>query len=234
MTATVSRELLDTKRAVPTPEGIELEVKTAGPVVRAFAWVIDLFARLGIVAACSLVFAILGEFGGGLMLILWFALEWLYPAIFETYWGATPGKRAMGLVVLHDDGTPVELGSAFVRNLLRAVDFLPFLYGFGLLSMLLNRDCKRIGDLAAGTVVAYAHEQQSQLQIPEADPTPSPLPLSLDAQRAVLDFATRLPSLTDERADELAALLPELTGGAREHPRLNLLAIANHIAGRRR
>ena len=37
---------------------------------------------------------------------------------------------------------------ALTRNLLRAVDFLPFLYAFGLVAMLLNRDFKRLGDLA--------------------------------------------------------------------------------------
>ena len=75
----------------------------------------------------------LGKFGWGLFLILWFALEWLYPTVFEVYFGgATPGKKSLGLIVLHDDGTPVQLAASFTRNLLRAVDFFPALYGMGL------------------------------------------------------------------------------------------------------
>lgn len=42
---------------------------------------------------------------------------------------------------------------SIIRNLLRAVDFLPLMYGFGLASMLLNKRFQRLGDLAANTVV---------------------------------------------------------------------------------
>ena len=57
------------------------------------------------------------------------------PVAFEVWVaGATPGKRSLGLIVLHDDGTPVACAASFTRNLLRAVDFMPVLYGFGLVS----------------------------------------------------------------------------------------------------
>ena len=148
--------MLDTAREVPTPEGIELSLRLAGPVSRALAWAIDLVVRMAVIAAFGAVLGVLGKFGWGLFLILWFALEWLYPTVFEVYFdGATPGKKSLGLIVLHDDGTPVRLAASFTRNLLRAVDFFPALYGVGLMTMLLNRDFKRLGDIAAGTVVVY-------------------------------------------------------------------------------
>ena len=112
----------------PTPEGIELSLRLAGPTARALAWLIDLVVRLAVIGAVGIVLGILGKFGVGLMLIVWFALEWLYPTAFEVWFaGATPGKRSLGLVVLHDDGTPIRLPASFTRNLLRAIDFMPVL-----------------------------------------------------------------------------------------------------------
>ena len=60
-------------------------------------------------------------------MILLFALEWLYPVVFElTPSGATPGKRVFGLRVVMDNGLPVTPAASMTRNLLRAADFLPF------------------------------------------------------------------------------------------------------------
>ncbi|MBC7287208.1 MAG: RDD family protein, partial [Armatimonadetes bacterium] len=77
-----------------------------------------------------------------------------YFIIFEMLWnGQSPGKRAARIRVIRDDGTPITFVESAIRNLLRIVDFLPFYYGVGLLSILLSRRNKRLGDFAAGTVV---------------------------------------------------------------------------------
>ena len=227
--------MLDTAREVPTPEGIELSLRLAGPVSRALAWLIDLIVRLVGFGALSVALGMLGKLGMALTLMLWFALEWLYPSAFEVWGrGATPGKRSLGLIVLHDDGTPVRLSASLTRNLLRAIDFFPLLYGVGLLTMLLNRDFKRLGDIAAGTVVVYREPAVRHAAVPNAPPTPPPMPLTLEEQRTVLDFATRAGTLTQERAEELALLAPRLSGtqdGALARTRL--LSIANFLIGRR-
>jgi uncharacterized RDD family membrane protein YckC len=220
---------------VATPEGIELTLRLAGPVPRAMAWAIDLALRAGIVLAVMMLAFQFGAAGWGVVLLTAFFVEWLLPAWLETAWrGQTPGKRAMGLAVLNDDGTPVRWPGALTRNLLRAVDFLPFLYGVGLVSMLANRDFKRLGDLAAGTVVVYQPEKaEANRNIPAAAAIAPPVALNLEEQRAVLDLAERSTSLTQERVEELAELPAPLVGalhGARAAQRL--LAIANHIAGR--
>ena len=227
--------MLDTAHEVATPEGIELRLRPAGPLARVRAWEIDLLIRLALGLGLSMGLSALGMFGAGLMFLVIFFLEWLYPVLFEVYFdGMTPGKRAVGLMVLHDDGTPVRWAASLVRNLLRFVDFMPFLYGFGLAAMLMNRDFKRIGDLAAGTVVVYRDGTASQSAIPPAEPAPPRVPLAPRDQRTVIEFAGRTGTLTEERAEELAALVPGVTGTSDGRQALaRLLAMANYLVGRR-
>lgn len=227
--------MLDTTRRVATPEGIELTLRLAGPVPRALAWAVDLAIRVGIVLVVTLVASQFGRAGWGVVLIAWFFVEWLLPAWFEAAWGGqTPGKRLFGIAVLNDDGTPLRWPGALTRNLLRAVDFLPFAYGIGLAAMLANRDFKRLGDLAAGTVVVYLGEKAEQARaIPKAAPIAPPFPLTLDDQRAVLELAERSATLTQERVEELAELPKPLVGKLeREHAAARLIAMANYLAGR--
>ena len=227
--------MLDTTRRVATPEGIELTLRLAGPVPRALAWAVDLLLRIAVVFVVLMAVAPLGRAGTGIVLITAFFVEWLLPAGFETLWnGQTPGKRAFGIAVLNDDGTPVRWPAALTRNLLRAVDFLPLLYGIGLVAMLANRDFKRLGDLAAGTVVVYQAEKPSQRVFAEAPPVSPPFPLSLEEQRALLELAERAPALTNERLEELAEMPSPLVGnldGTRAAARL--IGMANYIAGRK-
>ena len=102
--------MLDTARSIATPEGIELTLRLAGPAPRAVAWVFDFFLRLIVLLVMYLFLIPLGGLGMGLWLIAWFLLEWLFPAACEVWFdGATPGKKIMGLQVVHDDGTPTGL-----------------------------------------------------------------------------------------------------------------------------
>ncbi len=226
--------MLDTTRRVATPEGIELTLHLAGPVPRAMAWAIDLAIRGVIVVAVMTGALQFGDAGWGVVLLAVFFVEWLLPAWFEAAWrGQTPGKRVMGLAVLNDDGTPVRWPGALTRNLLRAADFLPAFYGIGLLAMLASRDFKRLGDLAAGTVVVYQADKPAQADIPQSPPLAPPVPLDLEEQRAVLDLAERSASLTRERLEELAELPTPLVGAlGGERAAARLLGMANYLAGR--
>ena len=226
---------LDTARRVATPEGIELTLHLAGPVPRAMAWAIDFLLRLAVVLVVLFVATPLGRAGMGVTLLSAFFVEWLLPACFEAMWnGQTPGKRALGLRVLNDDGTPLRWPGALTRNLLRAADFLPLFYGVGLVAMLSNRDFKRLGDLAAATVVVYEPEKRSLARrIVEAAPVPPPFALTLAEQRALLDLADRSGGLTRERLEELASLPKPLVGTADAALAAErLLGMANYIKGR--
>lgn len=224
---------LDTNQDIDTPEGIAISLSPVGPIVRALAWMIDSLIFVGALMLIGTIVSIMGEFGMGLYLIALFFLYWFYPVFFEVLSsGATPGKKAMNIRVLHIDGTPVGWAASINRNLLRTVDFLPFMYAFGFISMLLNNRFQRIGDVVAGTMVVYNPGQIVLPEITAADPSPPAYPLAADEQRAILNFAERLDRLSKERSDELAALTGPLISNSTA-PSKELLAIANWINGRR-
>ncbi len=225
--------MIDTVHAVQTPEGVELDLRVAGPVARALAWLVDAMLRLGLLLAFQTLLAGLGGVGTGLNLIATFSVWWFFPVVFEVYQsGQTPGKRAMGLRVVQEDGTPVGWSASILRNFLRVVDFLPFLYAVGLMSMLIDHSFRRVGDLAAGTLVVYAESSAGPLRdIPEVTPLAPPFPLALEEQRAVIAFVERSVFLTSERAEELAAIPRPLVGD--EEPRARLERLAAFLVGRR-
>ncbi|WP_374594554.1 RDD family protein [Aquabacterium sp.] len=203
---------LDTLYQVETPEGIALRLRPAGVVPRVLAYAIDCLIRLVVAIIALPMLGSLGGLGMALSLILYFLLEWFYPVLFELgFGGATPGKRALGLRVVLDSGVPVTPAASILRNLLRAVDFMPFLYGFALVTMLVRRDFKRLGDLAAGTLVVHARvvNQHDDIAI---GPAQAPArALSLSEQAAVVAWAGRARSLTPARLDELAEIARPVT-----------------------
>ena len=140
----------------------------------------------------------------------------------------------MGLIVLNDDGTPVRWPASLTRNLLRAIDFLPFMYFIGFVTMVANRDFKRLGDLAANTLVVYRDEKPAAASIPEASPIAPSVSLTLAEQRTLLDFSERANRLTAERAAELAEIVtPLTTGHSGPEAVQHIVGIANHLVGRR-
>ena len=83
---------------------------------------------------------------------------WGYYIFFEMLWnGQSPGKRWVGLRVIRADGTPITLSESLIRNLARLVDFLPAAYGIGIVTMFIDKHSRRLGDLAAGTLVVQDH-----------------------------------------------------------------------------
>jgi len=221
--------LLDTLGCYEIPEGVRLEFRLAGPVVRACAWGIDAALRALLYILLSVLLSFMGGVGMAVMLIGFFLVEWFYPALFELYRGATPGKKAMGIQVIQDNGTPLDASTALLRNLLRAVDFLPLLYGLGITSMLIDRQFRRLGDLAAGSLVVY-QDRALQRRPPAVERVERPpLELTEAEQTALLNFAERGELLSSARRIELAQLLGPLTGLRGEAAVERLYAYANWI-----
>ena len=233
----MARAVLDTVVAAETPEGILLELRPAGLAARFYAFLLDWLIRLVIAYAAAIAAAFMGGFGMAFWLVLYFLLEWFYPVAFELgRSGATPGKSIVGLKVVMDNGLPVTPAASFTRNLLRVADFLPFMYGAAIVSMLLRRDSKRLGDLAAATVVVHQPQRPPKLKLDGVAPLAPVVPLAPSDQAAIVALAARAPTLTAERLDELAALASAVSGDAgRAGPNVTrrVLGVAQWAMGKR-
>jgi len=206
--------LLDTRYRVEIPGGINLEAQVVGPIPRFFAFAIDLAIRGIVIFVLSILSIPFGSFGlgGGFFLIFLFAIEWLYPVLFEVYMrGQTPGKRLLGISVINDDLSPVTLGTSMVRNLLRTVDFLPLFYLAGLVTMLSNRRFQRLGDMAAGTLVISVPESAKPAVMKDILPLAPSTSLLRNEQSAIVDFLQRSQQLSEPRQQELASILEGVT-----------------------
>jgi uncharacterized RDD family membrane protein YckC len=226
---------IDTIVTAETPEGISIALRPAGFPVRCTAFLIDALIRIMIFGAVAQLLRSAGQFGMGLLLITAFAISWLYPILFElTPAAATPGKRTMGLTVMMANGLPITPAGCLIRNLLRAVDALPLFYGFGVVSMLLRPDARRLGDLAAGTTVVYRAASPRPGSFAAAEPVAPPLPLTARQRAAITAFAWRAQRLTPERAEEIATLAAAACGAAPARDvRLRLVGIARWLHGQR-
>jgi uncharacterized RDD family membrane protein YckC len=94
----------------------------------------------------------------GAMTAAWFA----YYLVTEALFSRTPGKFLAGLVVLQADGTRITVVQAIVRTLFRLLEANPVLLGEipAALCIVFSRRRQRIGDRAAGTVVASVKQMR--------------------------------------------------------------------------
>jgi len=224
--------MLDTTREIEVPEGVELSLAAAGLVSRSLAFMLDFLIRVIGVLIVNSILSSLGYFGEGLLLIIVFLVEWFYPVLFEVFsQGQTIGKKAMGIMVINDDGTPIDWSSSIVRNLLRFADFLPAVFGFGVLSMLINKDFKRLGDLAAGTLVVHKRKLKDERLSTDVDGLAPRFPLTLQEQSAVISFAERSNQMSEGRALELASYLsPWIEHGKKENSQQSDVLVLKRMA----
>ena len=224
-------QITDTRLHIETPEGTDLPLDPAGVGVRIAAFFIDLLIRAAMVFSIGSILAYAGNFGTGIHFIVFFTIEWFYPVVFEVWRnGATPGKQSMGILVVNDDGTPVNFSASLIRNLLRVVDSFPaFFYVVALTSCLSSKNFKRLGDFAAGTLVIYAQPKYKRPLIEEKGKATVPADFDVEEQRAIIAFAERSRSLSLDRQRELADVLaPVLVEGDRIK---TIKQMANTLAG---
>lgn len=218
---------IDTRYQIETPEGIDLPLRPAGLLPRALAFAFDLGVRGLLMGILLVPLALLGNIGIGLGSLLLFLVSWWYMVLFEVLnQGCSPGKQVMGMRVVQDDGTPIGWSASLIRNLLRFVDMLPFGYFLGAISCLQHPNFKRLGDLAAGTLVVYRELPLARPKVPQAPALRLPFALDLSEQRAILNFAERQGELSAERVQELASILatPLQVSPARAVEQLNGVA----------
>ncbi|MCU1587795.1 MAG: hypothetical protein JWN31_1288, partial [Frankiales bacterium] len=187
-----------------TGEAVVLDVRTAALPSRLLAAMLDGIVQIGLLV---LGFFLMGLFAGGgsdsaltaVAVVAFVAVGLAYPVMFETLMrGRTPGKAALGLRVVRDDAGPISFRQAFVRGLVGLLIERPGVTSgsAAVISSLIDSRGRRLGDLAAGTMVI-----QERVIAPAAAPLPMPPPLAGWASTADLS------ALTDELALSIRSFL---------------------------
>lgn len=234
---------LDTLQKIEIAEGVEIDLRPAGPLVRGAAFLVDNLIKIGVWIVAALFIGLFGGFAGlfgggdlgagvvmGLSSLVLFALEWIYFVSFEaSRLGATPGKRVFKLRVAQLSGAPITFHQAVVRNLLRAVDVLPFLGATGLVSMLVTRRFQRLGDLAAETVVIYGGKvdlvnRGEDIAMNDGELLRPMVALTREEQMAILVYAERAGDWSGPRREELAQCAGAILTGATGPDKVNQLS----------
>lgn len=222
---------MSANQPIITGEAVALELRPAGVGSRGTALVIDLSVQIVLVLAWG--WALTG-FGlsadtaavQAVVLILFVATVLGYPVGFETLWrGRTLGKAAMGLRVVRDDGGPIRFRHALVRGLVGVVVDRPGV-SVGLLAlipMLVTNQSKRVGDLAAGTVVVQERVPSRLVTAPKVAPELAGWAAALDLSavddtlalqiRQFLARAGQLsPRVRDEMGNQLLGRIGDVVG----------------------
>ena len=222
---------------IDTPEGVSMTVRLAGVGSRFVAAGVDVTIQLTLLGAAAVLFeafAVAGPASGGAFAISAFLIFFVYDVAFEVLAGGrTPGKRWNGLRVVRTGGQPVGFVSSTIRNLLRIVDLLPAFYLVGIVSILVTKRNQRLGDLAAGTIVARApRRRHARFEAPPIRPAAAASPqsawdvsaITAEELAAVRAFLERRGSLAHgarvELARTMAAGLRPRVGGVPADARL--------------
>lgn len=200
---------------VVTGEAVVLEVPCARFPSRLLALVIDMAIQVVLLIATFLIVGLAAQGGldaasaGAIALVVLVFVIVGYPVLWETLTrGASPGKYAMGLRVVSDDGGPERFRQALVRGLAAVVEIWLLLGCPALICSLLSDRGKRLGDLFAGTFVI-------QQRLP-ARRGALPLPL-VPPELAFWAASLEMSGLTEQNAEtarRYLARLPELTPAA--------------------
>ena len=207
-----------------TGEAVALDLRPAALPSRLVAGLIDGAAQLAILLVLALlavtVSSVVSDAAlAALRVVVTLAVLAGYPVLFETLWrGRTPGKAAMGLRVVRDDGGPVAFRQALVRGLTGTFLERPGITLFvgAVVCSLLNGRGKRIGDLLAGTVVL---QERVAVKGGAVATMPPPLAawaaeadlagLSDDLAASVRTFVARSDQLTAPAREQLGSQLVE-------------------------
>ncbi len=210
--------------AVESVTGIDVSLAVAGPGARSYAFLIDWNIRVIIALAWYVVGALLyngrlsltppGAASGrwiGLVLAPSLAIYFLYHWVLELAMrGRTPGKRMAGVHIVARNGGAPTAGALLARNVFRLVDSLPVAYGVGLVTVAVTEEHVRIGDIAAGTLLAY--ERLGATPVLAGAPLPGS-PLDATGLELVQELLNRWPALEPEARSRLAQQLLARYGG---------------------
>lgn len=218
---------MDRTLSVRTPESIAFSYELAGLGSRFLAVSVDMAIQTlivigifaGAAAAASRTPARLAHGGGtegvAIVVAVLFFVFFGYFIAFEAWSnGRTPGKRALGIRVVRDGGYPLDFGGSAIRNLVRVGEIALGFYAVSAVTTILNEQNKRLGDIAAGTIV-IREERAAPLRASAGDAhAPSGKRLSAmfsEEELALIDrFMSRRESLGESNRGRLAAQIAEM------------------------
>ena len=135
------------------------------------------------------------------------------------------GKRLFGLRVVDAQGLRLRPAQVVLRNLLRAIDFLPAAYLVGVTACLVSRKGQRLGDLAANTVVL----REAKLLEPDVEQI---APVKYNSLAAFPHLAARLRSRVDPEAVRIAVTALAMRDGYEPAARVELFGeLATYFRG---
>lgn len=177
-------------RGIVTPQGVVLDLETAGVGYRGVARALDIAVLLaaGVIIFTLFTF-ITGTVGLVLQAIGGFVLVFGYPLVSETFFrGRTIGKWAVGLRVVTLEAGPVGFRESFIRSIFQIIDILASFGSVALVSSLLSNRSQRLGDLAAGTFVI-----RDPKSLPHYPAVPFTPPMGTEALVSNLDVSKLRP-----------------------------------------
>jgi uncharacterized RDD family membrane protein YckC len=227
---------VDRTLEVRTPESIAFNYELAGLGSRFLALIVDqaiqILTLLAIFAGILLAAArtaaqhrappvtdkLAQSLAIALVVVILFIVLFGYFIAFEALWnGQTPGKKLLGLRVVRDGGYPIDFGASLIRNLIRVGEQLVGYYLLAAVSALISPENKRLGDLAAGTIVvrdARLVPPRDLAKRAEREPAYSPTAYLSGEERALVKrFLERRDALSLERRQELASQLASRVRG---------------------
>ena len=218
---------------VRTGESVAFSYELAGLGSRFLAVFIDLLIQIGVLVGALLLLAwagqalpggaargigigtsdkVTGAIAVALLIFGFFMLFFGYFIVFETLWnGRTPGKRLLGIRVVRDGGFPVDFSSAVIRNVVRILEAGLGFYAISAICALASPQNRRLGDMAAGTIVV--RDERLEPEVPKAVArTDDPLVRDLGpAERdLILRYVERRESLADGPRRTLAQRIAEV------------------------
>lgn len=228
----MQQPLPDTDLVVATPERVSFGYQVAGIGTRAIAQLLDLLILGGVLLGVWLAAIAVGQTGLDTVAFL-LALLGTFIVIFGYFWtceafwsGQTVGKKVFRLRAVGDRGEPMTFVQAGIRNIVRLVDFLPYAYGVGIVVLFVNGKGKRLGDLAAGTIVVKDSDAVQLWQVPGGRPADAPPPATALAPATPAELALRridpelrrfVTSYARRRAELPLPLRAQLAGQVQAH-----------------
>lgn len=212
---------MDRTLRVRTPESIAFSYELAGLGSRFLAVAIDVGIQVLIMAGIIWGLAYAGTHAAPIphatklerslayafLSAIIFMVFFGYFILFEAFWnGQTPGKKLLGLRVVRDGGYPADFSSVALRNIIRVGEAVFGFYAISAVVSIASPENKRLGDMAAGTIVVRDAPAARLAEILSGEPE-SGAPLMLTPQeRSLIDlFVARRGAMAPDRRSLMGA-----------------------------